>query len=164
MPQATIKDLGPCTITWDGVDLGKSFGGVVFRDGMTKQAVMEDQLGTTPVDHIITGRQCSVDVPMSRTTLAQLAKVMPGASSGGSFVRVRNLTGIACASLAKKLVLAPLVDGSASSDKLTIFLAYPTPEIELTFNNESQRVYKVVFNAYPDQTAGNRMYQIGGTP
>lgn len=164
MPEALLKDLGPCSITFNGVDLGKTMGGVIFRDGMNQVPVMEDQAGSTPVDHILTGRQIQVEVPMSRSTLAQLAAVIPGASSYGSYVKVFNQAGIARASNAAKLVISPLVDGIASGDKLTVFKASPLADIELSFDNENQRVYKIVFNVYPDADNNNQLYQIGNAP
>ena len=161
MPEALIKDLGPCQITFNSVDLGKTKGGVIFRDSMDQVAVSEDQAGTTPVDHILTGRKISVEVLMSRSTLAQLTKVIPGASSMGSYAVIKNQAGIARASTAQQLILAPLVNGVASTERLTIFKASPVTEIELQFDNENQRVYKVTFNVYPDADNGNRLYQIG---
>jgi len=161
MPEALIKDLGPCQITFNNVDLGKTKGGVIFRDSMDQVEVLEDQAGTTPVDHILTGRKISVEVLMSRSTLAQLTKVIPGASSMGSYAVIKNQAGIARASTAQQLILAPLVNGVASTERLTIFKASPVTEIELQFDNENQRVYKVTFNVYPDADNGGRLYQIG---
>lgn len=161
MPEALIKDLGPCQITFNGVDLGKTKGGVIFRDSMIQAEVLEDQAGSTPVDHIATGRKISVEVPMSRSTLAQLTKVIPGASSCGSYAVIKNQPGIARASTAQQLIIAPLVNGVAGTDRLTIFKASPVTELELQFDNENQRVYKVTFNVYPDADNGNRLYQIG---
>ena len=161
MPEALIKDLGPCQVTYNSVDLGKTKGGVIFRDSMNQVEVMEDQAGTTPVDHILTGRKISVEILMSRSTLAQLIKVIPGASSMGSYAIINNKSGIARASTAAMLILAPLVNGVASTERLTIFKASPVTEIELQFDNENQRVYKVTFNVYPDADNSNRLYQIG---
>ena len=161
MPEALIKDLGPCQVTYNSVDLGKTKGGVIFRDSMNQVEVMEDQAGTTPVDHILTGRKISVEILMSRSTLAQLIKVIPGASSLGSYTIINNKSGIARASTAAMLILAPLVNGVASTERLTIFKASPVTEIGLQFDNENQRVYKVTFNVYPDADNSNRLYQIG---
>lgn len=164
MSEALLKDLGPCQVTFNSVDLGKTKGGVKFRDSMNQVEVMEDQAGSTPVDHIQTGRKISVEVPMTRSTLAQLAAVIPGVSNFTTYLKVSNHAGIARAATAAKLVLQPLVDGVPSGDALTIFKASPNMDMELTFDNENQRVYKVTFNVYPDSTAGNVLYQIGNTP
>ncbi|HOY09614.1 MAG TPA: hypothetical protein PLB05_06010 [Candidatus Omnitrophota bacterium] len=159
---AVLKDLGPCQITFDGVDIGKTHGGVTFRDSLVQTEVKEDQAGATPVDHIINGRSIQVEVPMTRSTLAQLMIVLPGASSFGSHIRVCNYVGIQRAAYAKQLIITPLVDGVPQEDSLTIFKASPIPDIELIFDAESQRVYKVIFNAYPDSTKNNGLYQLGG--
>lgn len=161
MPEAMLKDLGPCTITFNGVDLGKTKGGVIFRDQEEQVEVKEDQAGATPVDHISLGRKITIEVPMTRSTLAQLTAVIPGVSSFGSYLRVSNHAGIARASTAAQLIIAPLVDGVAGSDRLTVFKASPKMDMELQFDNENQRVYKVTFNVYPDASQGNRLYQIG---
>jgi hypothetical protein len=161
MPEALIKDLGPCQVTFNSVDLGKTKGGVIFRDSMNQVEVMEDQAGSTPVDHILTGRKISVEILMSRSTLAQLIKVIPGASSLGSYTIINNKSSITRASTAASLILAPLVNGVASTERLTIFKASPITDIELSFDNENQRVYKVTFNVYPDADNSNRLYQIG---
>ena len=162
MPEALIKDLGPCSITFNGVDLGKTKGGVIFRDSVNQVEVSEDQAGSTPVDHILTGRKISVEIPMSRSTLAQLNKVIPGASSRSSSSLIRNQPGATRAASAQQLILSPLVNGVAGTDRLTIFKASPVADIELTFDNEKQRVYKIVFNVYPDANNGNQLYKIGG--
>lgn len=163
MPEALLKDLGPCQITFNSVDLGKTMGGVTFKDSMNQVEVKEDQAGTTPVDHILTGRVIHVEVPMSRSTLAQLAAVLPGASNYGSYIKVFNQAGITRLDNAAALVLTPLVDGVASGDALTIFKASPITDIELAFDNENQRVYKVMFNVYPDADNNDQLYQIGNT-
>lgn len=165
MPEAMLKDLGPCQVTFNSVDLGTTLGGVIFRDSMNQVVVGEDQAGTTPVDHILTGRSIQVEVPLSRSTLAQLVAVIPGNSNYSSYMIVNNQAGIARAASAQKLVIQPLVNGAPSADALTIFKASPITDIELTFDNENQRVYKVTFNVYPDTAANNnRLYQIGNTP
>lgn len=163
MPESLIKDLGPCNVSFNDVDLGKTMGGVIFRDATEERPIMEDQAGTTPVDALITGRTVTVDCPLTRASLAQLVAVIPGASSFGSYIIVNNQAGITKLQNAQKLELIPLVDGAESSDRLTIFLASPRTDIEIVFDNDNQRVYKVVFSAFPDSANNNRMYQIGNT-
>ena len=162
--ESLLKDLGPCSVEFNGVNVGTSKGGITFRDTTNQQAIMEDQAGSTPVDHVITGRTIEVEVLLSRVSLAQLSKVIPGASSFGSYIKVNNEPGTTRFSGAQKLVLAPVVNGSDSADKLTIFKAAPRTEIELVFDNEGQRVYKVVFTGYPDSSNNNQLYQIGNAP
>jgi len=161
MSEALVKDLGPCSVTFNGVDLGKTKGGVIFRDSVKQVEVMEDQAGSTPVDHVLTGRSISVEVPMSRSSLAQLTKVIPGASSMGSYAVIKNVPGTLRADSAAELLISPLVNGVAGTDGITIYKASPVSDIELVFDNENQRIYKITFNVYPDSDNGNRLYQYG---
>lgn len=159
-----LNDLGPCKVTFNGVDLGTTKGGVKFKDNLDQSAVLTDQSGTTPEDHILTGRVVSVEVPLTRSNLAKLSKVIPGMSSFASYSQVRNQVGIARKATSAQLVLQTLIDGVASGDAITIFKASPSPDMEITFDNENQRIYKINFAVYPDTSNGNRMYRIGTVP
>jgi hypothetical protein len=79
--------LGVCQVTWDGVDLGLTQGGVEIAISTTSHEVKVDQYGDTPVDDYITGRTCKAKVPLVETTIANMARIMPGAvlkQSGGT--------------------------------------------------------------------------------
>jgi len=166
MGQSNIKDLGACQILFDDVDLGKSFGDVIFKSAVSSEEIHEDQAGTTPVDEVMTGRMCSVDVPMTRTSLDQLAKVIPNASVVGGALIVKNPVGTTLADKAKELILKPIVDNVPSVDSttwLTVFLCAPRENLEITYNNASQRVFGVTFVAFPVTTSpdtGN-LWKIG---
>lgn len=71
--------LGVCTVFFDGNDLGFTKGGVEVEVASTTHQVKVDQLGDTPINELITGRTVTAKVPMAETTLANLAKIMPGA-------------------------------------------------------------------------------------
>jgi len=161
-----IKDLGPCQVLFDNVDIGPTFGDVIFRDTVEERPIQEDQKGTTEVDGVFVGRTVEVEAPLSRSSIAKLASVVPGATSGSGKLTVANIVGKERFANAKELVLKPIVDGSPSTDDttwLTVFKASPRTELELIYNNEGQRVYKVIFKGYPDDTSGNvdNMWKIG---
>lgn len=71
--------LGVCSVTWDGVDLGYTKGGVEVTIATTTHEVKVDQFGDTPIDDYIMGRTCKAKVPLAETTLQNLARIMPGA-------------------------------------------------------------------------------------
>lgn len=157
-----LKDLGPCSVIFDSVDLGATQGGVIFRHTESSKPVNEDQKGVTPVDEIKTGASCSVEVPLTRTSLGNLAKVVGASSYTGTRLRVKNATGISLLDNAKVLILKPIVNGVTSttaSEWLTIQKAYAKADFELAYNNEGQRIYKVVFTAFPD--ANDELWRIG---
>jgi len=158
--EGPVKDLGPCIIEF-GSDLGPTFGDVLFRYALESRPVHEDQEGVTEVDGVFVGAVCEVEVPLTRTTLANLASVIPGASEGTSGITVENIVGESRLANAQELILKPIVDGVAGPETtwLTIFKASPSVDLEVTYNNEGQRVYKVIFKGYPDATG--KLWKIG---
>ena len=157
-----LKDLGPCAVIFDGVDLGATMGGVIFRHTEESKPVHEDQKGATDVDGIKVGATCSIEVPLTRTALGQLAKVVGASSYTGSKLRVKMAVGISLLDNAKQLILKPVVNGVTSttaSEWLTVQKSYAKADFELVYNNEGQRVYKVIFTAFPD--ANNELWRIG---
>jgi len=161
MGQGQIYDLGSCQILFDGVDLGKSFGDVIFRSGVASQPIHEDQAGTTPVDEVITGREVTVEIPLTRASVETLAKVVPNSELSGDTLKVKNPVGTTLRDTAKELILKPIKDNEPSADPktwLTVFKASPREDFEIVYNNEGQRVFKVTFVAFPDDTSGNVGY------
>lgn len=72
--------LGPCKITYDGVDLGYTKGGVEVTVETSTYEVTVDQFGEAPIDEYITGRTVTVTAPLAETTKENLERIMPGAS------------------------------------------------------------------------------------
>lgn len=72
--------LGPCKITYDGVDLGYTKGGVEVTVETSTYEVTVDQFGEAPIDEYITGRTVTVSAPLAETTKENLERIMPGAS------------------------------------------------------------------------------------
>lgn len=152
------KDLGPCGAYWNGVHVGPTLGGIKFKDDLNSEDLFEDGHGKTPVDSVSVGRITSVEVPMTRSSWAQLKAMIPGAVGGVSNLEVYNSVGLDFLALAKALVLKPLVNNVASviqSQWLTIYRAYPVAAVEFTYDNATQRGVKVLFKVYPDDTSGN---------
>lgn len=81
MPSETRNvKLGVCTVTYDGVDLGYTKGGVEVEVKSETKKVMVDQFGNTPINEYVLGRTCTVKAPLAETTLENLARIMPGAT------------------------------------------------------------------------------------
>lgn len=156
MSQAKIYDLGPCEVVFNGTSLGKTHGDVVFKYNIESRDIKEDQAGVTPVDAVLVGGVCECTVPMTRSTLAQLAAAIPGASlTTANLLESNNPVGVSRYDLAGSLVLKPIVNNAATTDQtrwLTIHKAHPSPNFEVVFNNEGQRVFNVMFKAFPNQS------------
>lgn len=81
MPSNTQNvKLGVCSVTFDGVDLGYTQGGVDVTVATTTKKVMVDQFGNSEVNEYILGRTCVAKVPLAETTLENLVRIMPGAT------------------------------------------------------------------------------------
>lgn len=159
--QGPLYDLGPCTLTFGGVELGETRGDVIFRYTEETRPINEDSKGVSPIDEIHVGMNCEVEVPMTRVTLQQLATVIPSATVVGSKLTVKSAVGSQMADSANVLVLKPLVGGvaSAASKWLTVVKAAPKVDLEITFNNDGQRVYKVLFKGFVNEN--NEIFSIG---
>ena len=72
--------LGVCSVTFGGVNLGFTKGGVEVTVETETHEVTVDQMGNTPINEYITARTCTVTVPLAETTLENLVKIMPGAT------------------------------------------------------------------------------------
>ncbi|MFM0095677.1 hypothetical protein PQQ87_08690 [Paraburkholderia nemoris] len=72
--------LGVCTVTYNGVDLGYTQGGVEVTVKTDTHQVNVDQFGKTPINEYIMGRSVEVKVPLAETTIDNLVQIMPGAT------------------------------------------------------------------------------------
>lgn len=161
-----IGDLGPCAVVFDGVDLGATMGGVIFRHTEESRPVKEDQQGVSSIDEIKVGYSCEVEVPLTRSSLGQLSKVIGNSTYTGAALRVGVAVGISLLANAKQLILKPIVNNVVSTDQtewLTVHKAYPKVDLELLYNSEGQRVYKCIFKAFPDTTraTNDSLWRIG---
>ncbi len=88
MPSNTENvKLGVCSVTFDGVDLGYTQGGVEVTVETQTKKVMVDQFGNSEINEYILSRSCKAKVPLAETTLENLVRIMPGAvlfSNGGT--------------------------------------------------------------------------------
>lgn len=160
-------DLGPCRISFKGVDLGSTSGGVIVRYTEETTPVMTDQTGNTHVDDINLGSTVEVEANLTRTAAATLAGIFPGASGSGTSgdtILFRNAVGSSRRDDAGKLVVKRVTkNGQASTDEkdwITFFEAAPHSEMEWTYDAETQRVVKVMFKVYPVENS-NELFRIG---
>lgn len=72
--------LGVCRITWGGVDLGYTKGGVEVEIASETHKVMVDQFGSSEINEYVMGRTCRVKAPLAETTVENLQRIMPGAT------------------------------------------------------------------------------------
>lgn len=157
-----IRELGPCQVIYDSVDLGKTNGGVTFRYTEDSKPVNTDQAGSANVDEISTGASaCEVEMSLTRSTLAQIAKIMGGVTVVGTKLSGINKVGISMYDNSALLTLKPIVNNVPSTeaaDWLNIPHAYPKVDLEVVFDAENQRVYKTIFKGFPDADTGEHFF------
>jgi len=159
-----FNDLGPCEVWFDEAKLGVYDGDVIFRETGESRPVHEAEKGVTEVDSIRVGKTVEVEMSLTRESLAKLATILPGATlpSETKIDVYNNAIGTSRYDNAKELIIKPIEDGAVSANTkwLTIPKASPEIDSELMFNNDNQRVWKVVFKAFPDASTG-KLYTIG---
>lgn len=79
-PNTTNIRLGTCSISYKGVDLGYTMGGVEVEVETTTHETKVDQFGDIVANEFIMGRSIMVRAPMAEVTLANLIDIMPGAT------------------------------------------------------------------------------------
>ena len=166
MPKLFCEDLGPAVVEWDGTSIGQQFGDAVLKGELTNAEVKENQHGNAPIDKVNTGIVASLDVPITRCTMAQLNAVFPNATLAGNVLTFNNPVGGNQFDDAKTLIIKPQTDQVASAapaEWITVFETYPIHIFELQFGTENQRVFNITFNVFPSATSPNigKMFKFG---
>lgn len=166
MADASNIKLGTCKITYGGVDLGLTAGGVEVTVATTTHETKVDQLGDSTVNEFITGRTVMATCPLVETTIDNLILIMPGATkvgTGGTIrVDVGTSTGTSLLLAAKELILHPiaLADSDVSEDFI-IPLAGVAGAMNFSYKLDSERIYNAEFKGYPNTANGGLLFQIG---
>lgn len=154
------RDLGPAIVDWGGTTLAEIWEEVrLTLNSADAGEVFECIHGATPVDSIVSGySECSVTVPLTRTTYAILAVVLPGGSlSGGATgpnvaINASTIVGLSMYDNGLPLLVKPIIAGVAADNGTWMRLehTYPQVNMDVVFNIRDQRVYGLTFKAHPD--------------
>jgi len=150
-------EMGPCTPTFKGVNLGLTKGGCEVAIATESTMITADQFGETAIDEVIKGRKVTVKVPMAERDLDKLLAVTPGATlvTNGTKKKLTLGSGVG-ASLRKSagvLVLHP--KGMPDTDKSRDFvvpIANSKGDMTFAYKVDDQRVFNVEFTGYVDLT------------
>lgn len=88
MPELNNIKLGPAKVTFDGIELGFTIGGVEVQVQTSTHQTTVDQFGDTVVNEYIMGRNVTVKVPLAESTLDNFKRLMPGSDlvqDGGAY-------------------------------------------------------------------------------
>ena len=150
--------LGVCRVSYNGVDLGYTKGGVEVSVKTETHKVLIDQFGKTPINEYVMGREVTVKCPLAETTLDNLVKIMPGATLATDtvdplkkVVNVNTGIGINLRDIAQTLVLHPINKADTDkSDDFTVFKAATAGQLQFSYQLENERIFSCEFNGYPE--------------
>lgn len=166
MPALPIGDIGPCEIVWNygesaALYLGKYLGQVKLTMETNTQDVLEEQNGDAAVNAVFTGSIMKLDVPLTRSTLAQLKVALntddPTDSGDHEYLKLKNQVGCGMYDLACAIVIKPICDGVVSVDPaewIELYKCFPVPGMDLTFDKATQRIFPTTFKVFVSQESG----------
>ncbi len=160
---------GPCRITFGGIDLGHTTGGVLLTVERDFEDVTVDRYGSTPIDKVLTGNRVMVNFTLAQPNWRALDTAMPETSSQdgtGALDRIDigAQAGASLRSEAKQLVIHPLKNADAdTSDDVVIYKAVSAENVELPMRIDEQKVVEITMHGLVDETygTGRRLGHVG---
>ncbi len=162
--------IGAASLVWGTNSLGHTLGGCKFTFDRKFTQLEVDKYGKTPVEMALNGTTLTIEATLAEPLIDFLAFAIPEAPSLGithDKLGLGNDAGVGLRQYAKPLVLHPSArPASVLDDDIVIYLAVPTDKVEMDYQVDKQRTFKVTFTALVDETRGNgfRLGQIGQDP
>lgn len=153
----TNVKLGTCQVTFKGIDLGHTIGGVTFTYEQSYHETAVDKYGETIVERFLLGEKMSAVVPLAESTIANFAVAMPAGTSNGSKVTLGSKAGKRMSDEAGLLVLHPET-ATNTDDDIVIYKAMSTQSVEVGMMNDGERLIEVTFESFIDETKSNGNY------
>lgn len=161
-------ELSPCRVTYKGVDVGATLGNVVIKNETGLAELKSDQLGTTPIDHRVSGHKFSVTTSFAEVNFKENWKIIFPmhklvTQGQNKLFYFDSQVGYSQVSQAGMLTLHPLSrpDSDKSGD-MNIYLAAADGKAEYTFSPTEQVKLTCNWTIYPDfTTTPPRFYSFG---
>lgn len=165
MGDITNVQVGVCSITFGGTDLGHTKGGVEVSYEPTQKDVTVDKYGETVVEQYLIGEKLTVKVPLAEYTIANLRRAMPQSTFAGaanSRITLGAAAGKKASDDALQLVLHPINEGTRRHD-IVLYKAIAVDQVVLPHKIDEEKVFEVTFMALLDETRsdGNYLGMIG---
>lgn len=151
---------GVCSVTFNGVDLGHTLGGVEVTYEPSHHDVTVDKYGETIVEKVLTGEKLVAKVPLAEKTIANLKAAMPqGQFAGAANARIQlgKSSGASARSVAAQLVLHPIGEGTRAYD-IVFHKAYVANQITLVHKFDETTVIECEFEAILDESKSDNNY------
>lgn len=165
MADATKIQLGPCSVTFKGRDMGHTIGGVTVTYSPDYYETKVDKFGSSVVEKFLVGERMSAEANLAEFTLANLQDAINQATlQGDDSVSVGSTAGKKASANAGLLVLHPLAYASTVRDyDVAIYKAVVTSELKIEHKNDGEKVLPVTFDGLVDENRsdGNMLGFIG---
>lgn len=161
-------ELSPMRVTYDGIDLGGTKGGVAISVKEDWAELGADQFGKTPIDHRKSGQAYKIKFELCEINKKSNWKVaLPHAklitSGPNQALYVDAAIGASLLAVSKKLKLHPLSkDDSDLSGDYTFWKCASMSAVEIKYSSSDQSVLSVEMVVYPDATAFPARFFIHG--
>lgn len=156
--------IGACNVTFGGVNLGHTKGGVEISIETEKSEITVDETGSTVRDFSLLGEKMTAKVRLAETQVANLANVFPMGELEDTNTRLKigKTAGQRFAAEAKELVLRP-VGVADDSEDVVFYKAVSLGEATIGYTNEEERIVEVTFQALWNETK-NALGHFGVSP
>lgn len=166
MADATRIQLGVCDVTYKGVNLGHTQGGVTVTYSPDFHETSVDAYGSSVVEKFLVGERLKAKVNLAEFTIANLQNAInQGTLQGDDAVSVGSKAGKRASVNAGLLLLHPL--NSPANDTrqydVSLYKAVVTNELAIEHKNDGEKVLPVEFEGLIDEgrTDGNLLGFIG---
>lgn len=165
MADITKVKVGACSVTYNGVDLGHTKGGVEVTYEPIYHDVTVDKYGETVVEKVLIGEKLMAKVPLAESTIANLKNAIPQgefAGAGNARLTIGAVAGGKGSALAAQLVLHPVGEGTRAFD-VVLHKAYVANQITLNHVVDGEKIVECEFHALLDESksADNYLGLIG---
>lgn len=160
MADITNVELGVCSVTFNGVDLGHTKGGVEVTYEPEYKDVSVDKYGNTVVEKYLIGEKLMAKVPLAEYTIANLRVAIPqGKAAGAADARqtIGAVAGQTASTDAKQLVLHPISEGTKRHD-IVFHKAIVGSTVVLNHAVDEEKVIEVTFEALLDEAKSDGNY------
>lgn len=165
MADAANINLGVCSVSRNGVDLGHTIGGVIIRYAPEFHETKVDKFGNSVVEKFLIGERISAEFSLAEWTLSNLlVAIEQGTQVADDSVSIGSNAGKRSSAKAAHWVFHPIENAASVRDEdVGIYKGVVSNELEIAYNNEGERVLPVVVDGLIDENRsdGNMLAFIG---
>lgn len=152
--------LGPCDITYKGIAIGHTLGGVEVSYEPEYTDIAVDAYGSTPVNKILKGEKLTAKFKLAEFTMANLRNAIPqGEFAGAANARVTigHKQGQSALADSGQLVIHPQDQGTRRHD-VVFHKAIVADTVVIPHNSDEVKAIEVTMQALLDETKSDGNY------